>query len=90
MYMEWKKVPSVTTGGKPYFWYLDLSGFPSDVLAAVGLDYKASVAWNRRAKKWEVNTGGNFEKSLGLFDSDKAGKEFVEARLPKEVLHGTG
>jgi len=83
--VEWKKVPSVTTGGRPYFWFLDLSGFPRDVLAAVGLSYKVSVAWNRRERKWEVNTGGNFEKSLGLFGSDRAGREFVEARLPRGV-----
>lgn len=81
--VEWKKVPSVTTGGKPYFYVLFLDNYSRDAQAGMGLDYKVSVCWNRRAGKWEVNTGGNFEKSLGFFGNDRQARQFVEARLPQ-------
>ncbi len=82
--VNWKKVPSVTTGGKPYFYVLFLDKYSREEQVGMGLDSKVSVAWNRRAKKWEASTGGNFEKSLGFFKDEEEAKSVIEARLPSK------
>jgi hypothetical protein len=80
--VNWRKVPSVMTGGKQYFYVLFLwENYSREAQAAMGLDYKVSVGWDRRVKKWEVCTGDNFQKSLGFFKTDREGRQFIEARL---------
>lgn len=39
----WRKVPSVTTGGQPFFWYRRDEQGPQ------------WYAWNRRTQQWEYN-----------------------------------
>ncbi len=41
MKIKWKQVPSVMTGGKPYFWYSLVFG---------------AVVWDRFKKRWTART----------------------------------
>jgi hypothetical protein len=61
----WEKMPSVTTGGKPYFWVHR---------AENGCFW--TVVWNRIAERWvlETSTGS----ILGYFDTDKEAKKAAE------------
>ncbi len=61
---EWKKMPSVTTGGKPYFW-----------LYYLGNKRIASVVWNRKEQSYALETEGI---DLGLVDEPKTAKKRIE------------
>ena len=59
--MDWHKVPSVWTGGKPYFWN-----------AMIDNRKRYTVVWHRVKKKWLlIENGDKCEKILGEFDSEK-------------------
>jgi len=45
--MKWEKMPSVTTGGKPYFW------------TAVARGIRFWVIWNRGRRRWELVSARN-------------------------------
>ena len=64
--MNWDKVPSVTNGGKPYFWNCWIDGRK-----------KYSVVWNRVKEKWFLVAYADRQKDrvLGEFDSDKTAME---------------
>lgn len=62
--LEWKKCPSATTGGKPFFFY-----------ARAGAGY--TVAWSRKWEMWEV-TKGTLGEHLTYIESEKKGMEFAE------------
>lgn len=65
----WKKNPSVTTGGKPYFWSAHNDrGRPI-----------YWVVWDRVYKKWVVQDSS--QKLIAKFDSDSQGKKYVEYLL---------
>lgn len=61
---EWKKFPSVTTGGKPYFW-----------LYYEGKKIVASVVWNRIEKMYAVEIE---ETNMGYMENLKSAKKNVE------------
>ena len=63
--LDWRKAPSVTTGGKPYFW-----------VGYAGGQLLYWVVWDRYAQKWAV-TDAN--KTLAYFDSAAAGKKWAES-----------
>jgi hypothetical protein len=46
---SWRRVPSVTTGGKSFFW---LGKFPGRTVALV---------WDRSAEGWRMHYGPNFD-----------------------------
>jgi hypothetical protein len=46
MKIQWTKIPSVTTGGKPYFYRGDAIG--------------SSIVWNRADKKYHATLWGKF------------------------------
>ena len=59
--MDWHKVPSVWTVGKPYFYNEMINGRK-----------KYTVVWHRVKKKWLIiDYGDKIEKILGEFDSEK-------------------
>jgi Rubrerythrin len=70
--LGWRKAPSVTQGGKPYFWYIDTPGG------------RLWVVWNRAYGKWVVHDEQN--KILAQFDSDKEGKNFVQQMGERQAL----
>jgi len=65
--LEWKKVPSVLTGSKRHF-----------LVARIPKGSNIGVAWDRAKEKWSVDTGGNGEIHLGLFDTEAEGKAFAD------------
>lgn len=66
MSLTWKKCPSVTTGGKPFFWIARPTEIPSPVL---------SVVWGRFQQKWSAQIDG---KQVGLFETPEAAKQYFE------------
>ncbi len=70
--IQWDKVPSVTYGGKPYFYN------------TVTTDYYArrTVIWDRQEEAWVVKGPQTREhysgKVYSLFDSAAKAKRFVE------------
>lgn len=52
MTVDWIKCASVTTGGKPYFYYRRVNGI------------RQCVVWNRRVCQWESQEG---ENTLGYY-----------------------
>jgi hypothetical protein len=67
--IEWRKAPSVTTGGKAYFW----------VTFKTPQGGKRWVVWDRVEQQWAVTDEDN--KPLGFFKTDKEGKKAVEDGL---------
>ena len=68
---EWKKIPSVSTGGKDYFWlYYEIKGKKYE-------DYKkiASVVWNRKVMAYALEING---KDDGIADTLPIAKKRVE------------
>ncbi len=61
---KWKKVPSVTTGGKPYFW-----------LYYEGKKIVASVVWNRIRKLYHIDIE---EQDMGYLEDLKNAKRNIE------------
>lgn len=70
--VKWDKVPSVTGGGKPYFW--NTAGRYED---------RRTVVWDRFCKCWVVKGPQTLEHKYGkaymTFDSDKEARAYVEA-----------
>ena len=59
--LDWHKVPSVWTGGKPYFYNCWIDGRK-----------KYTVVWNMVKKKWMlIEYTDKLEKVLGEFDNEK-------------------
>jgi hypothetical protein len=56
MKIPWKKCPSVTPGGKPFFWCY-VSGY-----------VRHTICWDRVEKRWALNLAG---KHMGYFDTDR-------------------
>jgi len=65
--MQWQKCPSVTTGGKPYFWF---ARGPSDGL-------RWWVVWDRRLSTWVARN--DIESDPTTFASPAQAKRFVDA-----------
>lgn len=63
--LNWKKVASVTTGGKPFFWICLIDGIK-----------QYTVVWDRIDQKWSVQNSNGV--TLVQFDTDKKGKHYVE------------
>ena len=63
--LTWKKVGSVTTGGKPFFW-----------ICLIDNCKEYSVVWDRIDQKWCVTNSKGI--TLAQFDTDKKGKQYVE------------
>jgi len=62
--LSWQKCPSVTPGGKDYFYFISL-----------GLGNSYSVVWDRQKQKWCADKN---HKTIALFDSAKEGQKYVE------------
>lgn len=63
----WKKVPSVTTGGKPYFFV----AFHEDNTGRT----KTTVVWDRTKRKWAVEMN---EQVIDYFDTAAEGRRFAQ------------
>lgn len=63
--LTWRRVPSVTTGGKAYFFN-----------AYVGADYCGTVVWHRGARQYLAEYAG---RPIGWYDTVRAGKAAVRA-----------
>lgn len=61
--IQWEKVPSVLTGGQPYFWISIPRGYV--------------VVWNRQKEKW-IGYHKDNNVNLCEVDSAKEGKRFIE------------
>jgi len=60
--MDWRKCPSVTPGGKPYF-YVSFNGQHE----------KTTVVWSRLEQKWLlIGDMASGVEQYGLFNSPKA------------------
>lgn len=65
--MEWRKAPSVTRGGKPYFW------------TGVHKGTRYWVVWDRQRKMWAVDKESIRRiPSLAWFPTPAKAKKFVE------------
>ena len=64
----WEKVASVTTGGKPYFWFKRSK------------HYRAWVVWDRQERKWKakVEALDNKQSMSRYFSTAEAGKKGVD------------
>jgi hypothetical protein len=77
--LVWEKFPSVTTGGKPFFW----------VGRKITTRYARKVAtvfWSRVEQQWAAEDGD--EKRLGLFFTADLAKACVEDKFPGEWSEG--
>jgi hypothetical protein len=80
----WKKVPSVTYGGKPYFWVM---------FTPAG---KITVVWDRQALDWRLTGEESYSPKKGYtspvyghFKTAEAAKKWAEANLvSKNPLNG--
>jgi len=66
--MKWYKRPSVSPGGKVYFWHGRAN------------EHHYWVVWDRQKRKWAVEIDGprNQVITLGYFATVAQGKKFVE------------
>ena len=62
----WEKMPSVTAGGKPYFWTTKATG---------GHGY-FKVVWDRFAQKWVLTLPD--DSTFDYYDSDTKAKKAYE------------
>lgn len=77
MKVEWKKCPSVTHGGKPFFW------------VTTNVKQKFWVVWDRFAQEWAVMknpTKDGEDSYVDWFSSPNQAKSFVE-RIPNEETY---
>jgi hypothetical protein len=65
--LQWRKIASVTYGGKPHFWF------------AYSYYGGMSVAWDRLKRQWGASYGGQFERRY--FAAARAGKEYLQKRV---------
>jgi hypothetical protein len=73
--LVWEKFPSVTTGGKPFFWV-------GRRITPRCTRKIAVVCWDRLHEKWYAEDGD--EKRLGLFFTVGLAKARVEDLFPGE------
>ncbi len=69
MKVEWKKCPSVTKGGKPFFW------------VTTNLEEKYWVVWDRFTKTWVVSIRPKTKEEdpyKDWFSSPKSAMKYVE------------
>ena len=83
MTLQWDKVPSVRTGGKPYFYV----AFP----LVKDKRRKVTVAWDRNVKAWAL-TYDDYETTLipfeiGTYPTAKDGMAIAERLLEDNSLH---
>ena len=77
--LTWKKIPSVTTGGKPFFYR-----------AYCGQKWAASVVWNRAVRAYLVDVNRNWMSvPVGYTSTATEGKALavraLKAKDEKEV-----
>lgn len=68
MKLKWKKMPSVRSGGKPFFW-----------VAWINNGVAGWVVWNRVVQLWEVQDSNC--NVVTTVKRDIEGKRFFENRL---------
>ncbi len=71
--LNWEKCPSVSPGGKPYFWYLVLNIKDNRICF--------HVVWNRIQEKWVVQKNHEY---VTYAESAEKGKKFVEELFENE------
>lgn len=64
MKLHWKKCPSVTGGGKPFFW------------TATRGETRYWVVWHREFKAWVIED--NYGAAYGNYSNPKAAMKYVE------------
>jgi hypothetical protein len=69
--LNWQRHPSVTTGGKPFFWY-----------AYLNAERVGTVVWNRGTKSYHVGYRG---RHIGEIGTVQAGKLMVHNAFNNEV-----
>lgn len=65
--LNWRKVASVTYGGKPHFWF------------AYSYYGGMSVAWDRLKEQWAATYGGQLTGKY--FYTAQAGKDYLQERI---------
>lgn len=69
-YLEWRKIPSVTEGGKPYFY----RGY-------FGSQWAASVVWNRGVRAYAVEVRGTPDRLVAYVPTVAEGKALAVRSL---------
>jgi hypothetical protein len=71
MKIKWERMPSVTYGGKPYFWY--------------GGNWKRSyhIVWNRNLLGWELKIN---HITLTILQTDKDAKRIMQLLVDKKEV----